>query len=78
MKGTMTLSIKKQLITPYEVQMALDEAGWNDINRSTITRWCNTGKLKGQKWEGKWFINRTHFEETVLKPMMEVMQKVVE
>ena len=72
------MSIKKQLISPYEVQMALDEAGWTDINRSTITRWCNTGKLKGQKGEGKWFINRAHFEEKVLKPMMAVMQKGVD
>ena len=70
------MNAKQTIITPLEVQHVLQDAGWEDVNRSTIQRWCINGKLKAQKWEGKWFINRLHFEEEVLKPMVKVFEEV--
>ena len=63
------MKTKKQILQPHDVERILKEEGWDNIARSTITRWCQSGKLQANKFNGHYYINRAHFEETILEPM---------
>ena len=60
---------KKQILQPHDVIRILKAEGWDTIVRSTVTRWCQNGKLQATKFNGQYYINRAHFEETILEPM---------